>query len=126
MGLDSSDIKPSESLRGDIWEVDLEPTRGGEIKKLRPCVIISSDSINRDSETRIVVPLTEWKSSRGNFYWFVEIEPTAQNGLTKKSATNLLQTRCVSIERFRSKKGYVSAEVIEEIVAALAAVVEYR
>lgn len=126
MSLDSSNAKPVDSLRGDIWDVDLEPTKGGEIKKTRPCVIVSSDSINRDSETRIVVPFTEWKTSRVNFYWFVETEPTPQNGLTKKCAANLLQTRCVSIERFRRKKGYVSAEVIEEIVAALAAVVEYQ
>ena len=126
MSLDNSNAQPVDSLRGDIWDVDLEPTKGGEIKKTRPCVIISSDSINRDCETRIVVPLTEWKSSRNNYYWFFEIEPTPQNGLTKKSASNLLQTRCVSIKRFQNKKGYVSAEVIEEIVAALAAVVEYK
>lgn len=127
MSLDSSSARPTDSLRGDIWDIDLEPTRGSEIRKIRPCVILSSDSINQNCETRIVVPLTEWKPSRNNYYWFIEIEPTPQNGLTKKSAANLLQTRCVAIERFQqNKKGYVSAEVMEDIVAALAAVIEYQ
>jgi len=126
MSLDSGSAKPSESLRGDIWDIDLGPTKGSEIQKLRPCVIISSDSINQNSNVRLVVPLTEWKPSRDNYHWFVPIEPSAQNGLTKKSGANVLQTRCVSIERFHVKKGIISAEDIAEIAAALAAVIEYE
>ncbi|MCL5260783.1 MAG: type II toxin-antitoxin system PemK/MazF family toxin [Gammaproteobacteria bacterium] len=44
--------------RGDIYWVDLEPTKGAEIKKLRPCVIISATAINRARHTVVVVPLS--------------------------------------------------------------------
>ena len=44
--------------RGDIYWVDLEPTKGAEIKKLRPCVIVSATPINKARHTVIVVPLS--------------------------------------------------------------------
>ena len=44
--------------RGDIYWVDLNPTRGSEINKKRPCVIVSATSINRARNTVIVIPLS--------------------------------------------------------------------
>jgi mRNA interferase MazF len=44
--------------RGDIYWVDLDPTKGSEIKKLRPCVIISATSINKARHTVVVIPLS--------------------------------------------------------------------
>lgn len=44
--------------RGDIYWVDLNPTKGSEINKKRPCVIISASPINRARNTVIVVPLS--------------------------------------------------------------------
>jgi mRNA interferase MazF len=44
--------------RGDVYWVDLNPTRGSEINKLRPCVIVSVTPINRARNTVIVVPLS--------------------------------------------------------------------
>lgn len=44
--------------RGDVYWVDLNPTVGSEIKKLRPCVVVSADPINRARRTVIVVPLS--------------------------------------------------------------------
>ncbi len=43
---------------GDIYWVDLEPTRGAEIKKKRPCVIVSATPINKVRRTVVVVPLS--------------------------------------------------------------------
>jgi mRNA interferase MazF len=43
--------------RGEIWQVNLEPTIGQEIKKKRPVVVISSDLYNLIA-LRIVIPLT--------------------------------------------------------------------
>jgi mRNA interferase MazF len=51
-------------IRGDIYWVDLEPTKGAEIKKLRPCVIISATPINRARHTVIVVPLSTSAKAR--------------------------------------------------------------
>jgi mRNA interferase MazF len=44
--------------RGDIWLVSLEPTVGHEIRKTRPCVIISPDEANLYLDTVIAAPLT--------------------------------------------------------------------
>ncbi|MFN6355717.1 MAG: type II toxin-antitoxin system PemK/MazF family toxin [Cyanobacteriota bacterium] len=44
--------------RGDIYLVSLNPTRGSEIRKTRPCVVISPDELNAHLRTFIVAPLT--------------------------------------------------------------------
>lgn len=44
--------------RGDIFLVALNPTRGSEIRKTRPCVVISPDELNVHLGTYIVAPLT--------------------------------------------------------------------
>ena len=43
--------------RGDIFLVALNPTRGSEIRKTRPCVIVSPDELNAHLSTFIVAPL---------------------------------------------------------------------
>jgi len=44
--------------RGEVFLVDLNPTRGGEIRKTRPCVVVSPDELNAHLRTFIVAPLT--------------------------------------------------------------------
>lgn len=44
--------------RGDVFLVNLDPTRGDEIQKTRPCVIVSPDELNTHLRTFIVAPLT--------------------------------------------------------------------
>lgn len=44
--------------RGDVYWVDLDPTRGAEIQKKRPCVLVSLSTINQVRRTVIVVPLS--------------------------------------------------------------------
>ena len=45
-------------LRGDIIYINEGNTRGAEIRKPRPCVVVSPDELNRHAPTLIVVPLT--------------------------------------------------------------------
>ena len=45
-------------MRGDIYWVNLAPTKGSEIRKKRPCVILSASPINKARRTVIVVPLS--------------------------------------------------------------------
>ena len=47
-----------EVARGDVFLVNLNPTRGGEIRKTRPCVVVSPDELNAHLRTFIVAPLT--------------------------------------------------------------------
>lgn len=51
-------VVPAGSRRGDVFLVDLDPTRGGEIRKTRPCVVVSPDELNAHLRTVIVAPLT--------------------------------------------------------------------
>jgi mRNA interferase MazF len=44
--------------RGEVYLVSLDPTQGGEIKKTRPCVIVSPDELNSHLATYIVAPMT--------------------------------------------------------------------
>ncbi|MEM1221798.1 MAG: type II toxin-antitoxin system PemK/MazF family toxin [Verrucomicrobiota bacterium] len=53
-----------EVSRFDVCLVSLDPTRGSEIKKTRPCVVISPNEMNRYISTVIVAPMT----SKGNAY----------------------------------------------------------
>lgn len=44
--------------RGEVWMVNLNPTQGSEIRKTRPCLIVSPDDLNAHLSTVTVVPLT--------------------------------------------------------------------
>ena len=52
-------VKPERARRGDVFLVQLDPTRGGEIRKTRPCVVVSPDVLNTNMRTVIVAPLTK-------------------------------------------------------------------
>lgn len=47
-----------DSRRGDVYLIELNPTRGREIRKTRPCVVVSPDELNANLHTLIVAPLT--------------------------------------------------------------------
>jgi mRNA interferase MazF len=51
-------VTEEQISRGDIFLVALNPTRGSEIRKTRPCVIVSPDELNSHLRTFIVAPLT--------------------------------------------------------------------
>lgn len=51
-------VTPRAVARGDVYLVDLNPTRGSEIQKTRPCVVVSPDELNTYLRTFIVAPLT--------------------------------------------------------------------
>jgi len=51
-------IRPA---RYEVWLVNLEPTRGSEVQKTRPCVVVSPDEMNKWIRTIIIVPLTSAK-----------------------------------------------------------------
>ena len=44
--------------RFEVWRVTLDPTLGSEIRKTRPCLVISPDEMNRHIRTVMVAPLT--------------------------------------------------------------------
>jgi mRNA interferase MazF len=48
--------------RGNVWWVNLDPTQGSEIKKMRPCVLVGASPINQARRTVLVVPLSSSSS----------------------------------------------------------------
>jgi mRNA interferase MazF len=112
-------------IRGEIWRVDLEPSRGAEMQKTRPAVVINSDNAGR-MPMRLIVPLTGWSGMFSGYFWMARIEPTPASGLTKLSAADVFQTRGASLERFSNKIGVLSEEMLAEIAKALALTVEYQ
>ena len=50
--------RPVSVRRGEIWWVGFDPTRGSEIRKTRPAVVMSADALNRARRTVVVVPLS--------------------------------------------------------------------
>lgn len=51
-------VARSAISRGDVFVVALDPTIGREIKKTRPCVVLSPDELNQHLETVLVAPMT--------------------------------------------------------------------
>lgn len=115
--------------RSQIWWVDLEPAKGSEIQKKRPCVIVSTDGVKR-LPVRIIVPLTDWNDtfSGSMFHVRVDVDDAAAfeaAGLKKGGAADVMQIRCVSEDRFGDYIALMSAEKMEEIAHAIASIVEY-
>lgn len=61
-------------LRGEIWMFDLNPKKGREQKGIRPCLVVSTDALNRSSfGTVIICPITT--TARPRFKWRVVVAP---------------------------------------------------
>ena len=55
-------METNKLQRGSVWWINLDPTQGSEIKKIRPCVLVAATPINQARRAVLVVPL----SSSGN------------------------------------------------------------
>lgn len=93
-------------VRFEIWWVNLDPTIGAEIKKQRPCLIISPNELNY-LNTRIIAPIT----SKG----FAAPFRVDFRLLDKKARILCDQIRCVSTEQFVSKIGELEGKKIKEV-----------
>ncbi len=61
-------------LRGEIWMFDLNPKKGREQKGVRPCLVVSTDALNRSNfGTVIICPVTT--TERPSFQWRVAVTP---------------------------------------------------
>lgn len=109
--------------RSEVWLINLDPTIGAEIRKTRPAVIVSDDSLGI-LPLKIIVPITDWKSKYEVADWMVKIEPNATNNLSKLSAADCLQVRSVSQLRMVSKIGKIENTTMKQIEAALGKVLK--
>lgn len=94
--------------RYDIYWVKLDPTVGFEINKIRPCVIVSPDELNRHLQTVVVVPLTS--TIRGNYPFRLNVTVTGKNGQIA-----LDQIRTVDKTRLVKKMGELSEHSAQQL-----------
>ncbi len=104
--------------QSDIWLIDLDPTKGAELQKKRPAIIINNDALGK-LPLKVVVPITDWKDRYRIAPWMVPLTPNAQNGLSKESAADCFQVRSLSQERLIKKLGSVDANTLNDIKEAL-------
>lgn len=97
--------------RGEIWLVALDPTIGSEIRKSRPCVIVSPPELNEHLRTVIVAPMTS-KGFPAPFR--VPVTHAAKKGLIV-----LDQIRAVDKIRLVKKVGAVNAKVLSNVLTTL-------
>ncbi|MEX1027045.1 MAG: type II toxin-antitoxin system PemK/MazF family toxin [Candidatus Paceibacterota bacterium] len=105
--------------RGEIWTVQFGPSVGAEIRKLRPAVVISLDTVGR-LPLRIAVPLTDWQRPFAKLPWFVHLPMSPTNGLTKDSGADAFQVKSVSENRFVRCLGRVTNAQLDDIASAIA------
>jgi mRNA interferase MazF len=103
-------VSTAHAKRGDIWLVNLDPTVGSEIKKSRPCVIVSPQEMN-SLRTVLIAPM----SSKGFAAPFRV--PLTHAGV--KGLVLLDQTRAVDKARLVKKLGTVSAKTLSATLQTL-------
>jgi len=98
--------------RFDVYLVSLDPTVGSEIRKTRPCLIISPDEMNRWIATAIVAPMT----TKGRPY------PTREacRFQGKEGQIVLNHMRIVDKSRLARKLGHISKSAQRDVLTTLA------
>ena len=98
--------------RGDIYWVNLDPTKGSEIKKMRPCVIVSATPINKARHTVVVVPLSSVAKVRPPLV-------IAVHCLNKKVGAVCDQIRTVDKSRLVKSAGQLNSIEMSELEDSL-------
>ncbi|MCU0338965.1 MAG: type II toxin-antitoxin system PemK/MazF family toxin [Spirosomaceae bacterium] len=109
--------------QSEIWLIDLDPTKGAEIQKKRPAVIVNDDRLGK-LPLKIIVPITDWKDRYDIAPWMVKIEPNATNGLSKTSSADCFQIRSLSQERLIKKLGNIDENTFDDIREAMRKVLD--
>lgn len=97
--------------RFDVWLVGLDPTQGSEIRKTRPCVIVSPDEMNRYLRTVIIAPMTSTQKPYPS-----RINLTFQR---KKGQVVLDQIRTIDRDRLLRRLGRISSTRSSELLGKL-------
>jgi mRNA interferase MazF len=103
--------------RGEIWWVNLDPTRGSEIKKTRPCVILGTNVLNDRRRTVVIIPLSTAPQAAPPL-----LVPVDCAG---KSAVAVVdQIRAVAKERLHRRVGELSSRDLINVEDALRTALE--
>jgi mRNA interferase MazF len=97
--------------RDEVWLVALDPSTGSEIKKTRPCLVISPDEMNEPLQTVLVAPMTTTRRA-----YPTRVNLTFRN---KAGQVALDQLRAVDRQRLVKRLGTVSAKTAHSVSSVL-------
>jgi mRNA interferase MazF len=103
--------------RGEFWWVRLDPARGSEIKKTRPCLVVETNVLNERPRTVVVVPLSSSPQAAPPL-----LVPVMCAG--RRVVVVIDQIRAVTKERFVRRMGEISAGDLASVEEALRLVLE--
>ena len=106
----------------EIRWVNLDPTKGAETQKKRPCLILQADIVNHGSRTVIVAPILP---DHKNWPFAVNVKPSKKNGLDKDRHINLKQLRAVDISRIENLQGVLENSYLKAIRQSLGVVFDF-
>ena len=102
-------MRVKQPSRGEIWLLDLDPTRGREQAGRRPALVISDDRFNHGpAELAVILPIT---SKDKGIALHVAVSPP-EGGLKVRSFVKCEDIRSVSLSRFGSRFGSVSPDTM--------------
>ena len=108
--------------QGEIWNANLNPSKGREQAGFRPVVIISGNMLNEHLDIIICCPLTtKVKNYKGN----VVLKPNSTNKLKKASEILTFHIRSLSKERLIKKIGKISKPEADQIKICLNEILTY-
>ncbi|UVT15326.1 MAG: type II toxin-antitoxin system PemK/MazF family toxin [Nitrospira sp.] len=104
-------LEHAPPARGEVYLIDLDPTRGSEIRKTRPCLVISPDELNQHLRTVIVAPMT---TGGQGYPWRVRCRFRDRSGFVA-----IDQLRTVDSERLIKRLGRVTPGALAAVHAVL-------
>ncbi len=105
-------LPPMPVERGDVWWVDLDPTRGSEIRKTRPAVVLTVNALNQARRTVVVVPLSTGPAPRPPI-----VVPAASAGTGSVAVCD--QVRAVDKTRLTRRSGRLTMTDLHAIEAGV-------
>ncbi len=107
--------------RGDVYFVELGPTRGKELDvKRRPVVVVSIDDINSKPLVVTVVPGGTRAADKHLFRHEMKVEPSEENGLSQPTIFQCIQIKALDHSRFdRRRVGVLAAGDLHRLEQAV-------
>lgn len=101
-----------DPMRGEVWQVDLSPTRGHEQAGERPCLVVSVDKLNA-GPAGLVIALPFTRACKG-IPSHVKVSPP-EGGLTDISYAKCEDVRSLDKGRLIMKRGAVSQDTLRQV-----------
>jgi mRNA interferase MazF len=111
----------TQPLRGDVWYIDFDPTRGHERAGRRPALVVSADTLNRAAAgVVIVLPMTSKAKGIRSHIGVV----AGEGGLAKRSYIKCEDIRSVSTLRLSKRLGCVGPTTMAQVERVLRILLE--